>query len=189
MHVGKSDRIKILKLLVIFLFAWLILGPLAHKVSAHFPATDNDITVVLHVDPEDDPAAGQPTTLGFIFSDITNRFKLADCVCVLSITERGQELYYSALTPPKNPKLSIYGDTLAFTFPRRDTYYIALSGLPDTPGNFQPFNLHWNFRVDQAAVKSSGPSFGSFVHYFIAVFGILIAVGGAVFFLDHRAED
>jgi hypothetical protein len=156
--------------LVVFL-----LNP-AHRAYAHFPATAGNITALLHIEPDDYPAAGQSGTIYFIFSDQTNHFQLAKCNCKLSISQQGQELYYAELSQPPAGQLTIYSTKgIPFTFSDQGSYSISISGRPSSAGALQPFSLNWNFYVAGAAKSDQGFSAGTFLRYFAAILiGFLI---------------
>src|SRR5476651_1625220 len=105
-------------LLLLSFSTGLFLVHLPRPAYAHFPQTDKNITAVLHVEPDDYPAAGQPEAIYFIFSDITNRFKLSKCICSLSITQGKKEFFYGRLDPPQSRGSTVY-DTqgIPFSFP------------------------------------------------------------------------
>src|SRR6266700_1005769 len=76
---------------------------------AHFSVTDGDMTVTLHVDPNDDPTPGKQAHLYFFFEDTTKRFKLINCTCTISITELGKQTDTQPLVKIGSSKLSIWG--------------------------------------------------------------------------------
>lgn len=138
-----------------FLISFLLLFFVHQIAYAHFPATDKTITVILHVDPNDDPIPDQPATLYFDFGDTTNRFKLENCSCIVTVKEQGKEVYQHQLVPTKNTAQSIWGTSMPYTFPKRDVYQILLTGKPIHPNAFQSYTLSWFFRVDQFPVISN----------------------------------
>jgi len=150
------------------LFPFLLISLLflitVKPAEAHFPATDGDMTVTLHVDPNDDPTAGKQAHLYFLFDDDTNRFKLANCNCTVSVTELGKKQIYSQqLGAYKSSKPSIWGASLPYIFPERNVYKIVLTGNPQKTNEFQAFTLTWYFRVDTinpglVQVQQKGPS-------------------------------
>lgn len=115
---------------------------------AHFPATDGDMTVTLHVDPNDDPTPEKQAHLYFLFNDKTHKFKLANCNCIVSVTELGGKPYTHKLSALKNSKSSIWGATMPYIFPERNVYHIVFTGKPTKVKAFQPFIVSWFFRVD-----------------------------------------
>jgi hypothetical protein len=120
----------------------------AHLVYAHFPSTDGDMTVTLHVDPNDDPTAGKQAHLYFLFDDSTKKFALANCTCTVSITELDKQTNAYQLSALKNSKPSIWGASLPYVFTERNVYHIVLKGVPKKANAFQPFTVSWYFRVD-----------------------------------------
>ena len=130
-------------LLVIFCFLFS-----SATTYAHFPVTDGDMTVTLHVDPNDDPVAGKQSHLFFLFDDATKKFDLADCNCSVSITELGGKTSTQKLIQSKASKLSIWGTSISYVFPERNVYHIVLTGNPIKQNAFKPFTVIWYFRVD-----------------------------------------
>src|SRR6185369_15266285 len=86
-----------LKKIAILFFVLVIFFCFTKTSQAHILKYDGDIGAVLHVDPDDDPIAGQPTNFFFEFRDKTNKFVSGDCNCTVTITEEGRELYSSNL--------------------------------------------------------------------------------------------
>lgn len=130
---------------ILFSVSFLVLPPFTY---AHFPQTDRNITVTLHVDPEDNPIPGQQAYIYFLFDDATKRFTLSNCNCIVSITEQGKQTYKQQLLEKKDTKPSIWGASLPYIFPNNDVYHIVLTGKPKFADAFQPFTLSWYFRVD-----------------------------------------
>ena len=141
---------------------------------AHFPATDGDMTVTLHVDPNDDPIPTKQANLYFLFDDKTKKFVLANCKCIVTVLEQGNQLYQKQLAADTSKIPSIWGARAPFIFPNRDVYQISLIGEPKTKNAFQPFSLQWNFRVDLYPPVS--PWNNS-----IIIFGLVIFVGLVIF--------
>jgi hypothetical protein len=141
---------------------------------AHFPATDGNMTVTLHVDPDDDPVPTKQANLYFLFDDKTKKFTLANCNCVVTVTEQGKQIYQKSLAAYTSKTPSIWGAHAPFIFPNRDVYQISLKGEPKTKNAFQPFSLTWNFRVDQYPPVSP-------INNSIIIFGLVIFVGIIVF--------
>jgi len=131
---------------ILFVVFLLLFSPAI--TYAHFPATDGDMTVTLHVDPNDDPTPEKQAHLYFLFDDTTKKFKLANCNCSVSVAELGKQTYTQKLSSPKSNKPSIWGASMPYIFPERNVYHIVLAGNPKKTNEFQPFTLSWYFRVD-----------------------------------------
>jgi hypothetical protein len=170
------------KLCLITATSCLLLIAHAHKAYAHFPETSGALTAILHVEPDDFPPAANPETIYFIFDDLSSKFNVADCSCNLSISEKGQPLYYAPLAPPSTDQLSIYSTRgIAFTFPNQDSYQIRLVGAPLKSSDFPAFSLNWNFHVGPKLNSSSGSSLNAILVIFAAILGALLLVGVVVF--------
>lgn len=139
---------------------------------AHFPATDADMTVTLHVDPNDDPVPTKQANLYFLFDDKIKKFRLSQCNCIVTVTQQGNQLYQKSLVA--NTGNSIWGARVPFIFPNRDVYQISLKGEPKTKNAFQRFSLQWNFRVDQYPPVSP-------LNNSLIIFGLVIVVGIVIF--------
>ncbi len=126
-------------------------------VSAHFLATDGNIGAILHVDPDDDPIAGSPSTIFFEFKDKTNAFNPQNCNCRLDILENGKVLYSQAVFQD-NKDLSQLSAAATYTFPQRDVYQIVVSGNPRSGKSFPPFKLSYELRVDREGSPTDNAS-------------------------------
>lgn len=135
----------IFRLSILFSFFFLFSQ---HTVYAHFPATDGNMTVTLHVDPNDDPTPRKQAHLYFLFDDVTKKFQLANCTCTVSIAELGKQAYKQQLTDTRSSNPSIWGASMPYIFPERNVYHIVLTGTPKKAHAFQPFTVSWYFRVD-----------------------------------------
>lgn len=154
-------------------------------VQAHTLETDTSVGAVLHITPEDDPVVGEITDFFFDIKDKTNKFVPADCDCIASILQGGQEVYSQPLFQSSvNP--SMQDASFSYTFPERNVYTIRISGKPRSQGSFEPFTLEWDQRVaristnpEAAASEQKTPDiwrwvfsglgiggFGLFIYYF-----------------------
>ncbi len=112
------------------------------NLSAHILATDGSIGAVLHIDPEDDPIAGESATLYFEFKDKNGQFKPEDCTCITLILENGKEV----------ARQNLVNNSISYAFPQKDVYQVKVTGLPDGNGSFQPFTLSYDIRVARESV-------------------------------------
>jgi hypothetical protein len=139
-----SRMTKYMNKILIFLLSLLILHfALLTSVDAHILKTDGSIGGIIHIDPEDDPIAGE---LSNIFWDLTNngqKFNIDDCICYVSILENGKEI----------EKERLMNETFTYTFPKKDVYQILVSGSPKGKSSFAPFNLSYDIRVERVSDK------------------------------------
>ncbi len=146
-----------IKILTGFLL-WFAIALLLPQVTfAHILKTDGVIGAVLHVNPEDDPIAGEESSFFFEFKDKTNKFDPADCECIVTILQSGKQIYSQNLFE-NNDAPSLENASFSFTFPQKNVYKISISGKPIKANSFQVFNLEYDIRVSREieAKVSSG---------------------------------
>lgn len=148
------------------LLTLLVAAGFSLPVYAHVLRTDGSIGAVLHIDPNDDPIAGQPATLIFEFKDTQGKFQPGRCTCQLSITNgAGQQVLGQALTFPPGQQVAVN----QFTFPTRDVYAVTAVGQPQTPNDFQPFTLTYSVRVARGT-GAPATGFASIPTWLLVVF-------------------
>jgi len=123
-------------------------------VDAHVLKIDNHIGAILHVDPDDDPIAGQQSAFFFEFKDTQNKFTPAACDCTFFVIENGKDIYSQPLFQNNNNP-SLENASVFYTFPQKDVYQVKVVGKPDTQNAFQPFTLTYDIRVDRIDDTSS----------------------------------
>ena len=115
-------------------------------IFAHVLKTSGSVGAVVHVSPEDDPIAGEPTDFFFEFKDKEGKFTPENCDCKVLILKSGQEVYSSPLFQ-NNTDPSLTNASFSYTFPEKDIYKVKISGNPLTPDVFEAFNLEYDIRV------------------------------------------
>lgn len=171
-------KIRILVILVVA-FALCI-----SSVQAHFLITDNQIGALLHVNPNDDPVAGEPATFFFELKDKENKFDPAQCDCTFTVSENGAEIHSQALYSGSNEASVIY------TFPQKSIYTVTITGKPNGGAQFQHFSLSWNFRIETEKQQSDSNSEGkldSRMYWAITTFAG-VTVCGILLFIAWRKK-
>jgi len=111
---------------------------------AHVLKTDNTIGAILHIDPEDEPIAGEPSNLFFVLKDKKNHFATKNCECTITIKQNETIIKRQTITAdPKNQTTIIF----TYTFPKKDIYQVIMSGTPKQRNTFQRFSLTYDIRV------------------------------------------
>lgn len=141
-------------LFALLLFFWLPIG----IVSAHTLKTDGMIGVIMHIDPDDDPIAGQSANFYFEFEDKQNKFQPSLCNCQVTIAEGGQHIFSQTLAKTVSTGSMTGNGDFSFIFPKEDVYQLTLRGQPKTPGAFQPFTLEYDIRVDRSSSSAATSS-------------------------------
>lgn len=132
------------KRLVLASFTAVVLAVslLGGSASAHVLKTDGSIGAVLHIEPDDNPTTGQPTTYVLSFSDDNGTLDISKCDCLVNIQENGKTIASHPIQVT-DPTDSID----KYTFQKPDVYTLQFTGKPTTAGLFQPFTLNYLVRV------------------------------------------
>lgn len=180
--------------LSILIFFSIILAFHPAKALAHFVKADNGIGAVLHIDPEDDPIAGEQTTMFLEFKDTAGKFDIANCICKVTITEADAELLGQSFEGAGGTeKLSA---VIPFTFPKKDIYKLKIEGTPKNANDFKAFTLNYDVRVARESERDGNTqdskeeqSFWRPNIIYIAG-GLIIAafLAGALFFKENKNE-
>ncbi len=118
--------------------------------EAHQIKTDHGITVLLHVDPSDEPLSGTTTRMYLAFSSKTVVFKPGDCNCFIyvapyekldTIKEEGVRIDVASM------EKILSSSSFTYTFPRHDIYAVVLEGSPKENATFEPFRIVYDLRV------------------------------------------
>lgn len=125
------------------------------QIFAHTLTTDGTIGAVQHIDPEDDPVAGEPAFFFFEIKDRDNKFAPRECTCIVTIEKAGviistQNLFADTTSP------SLENASFSFTFPERDVYKVILKGTPAASGKFQEFTISTDIRVERTTERPVG---------------------------------
>lgn len=156
---------------ILFILFLTIVSP----AYAHVLKTDGSIGAVLHVDPEDNPIAKQPSNFYFAIKDTTGKFDPANCICSVTITANDKQILLADLGTTQKSGDS-YSSFLTFTFPEKDVYEVKVSGRP-TDNSFLPFSLVYDVRVEKEAERVTPLPTKQFPYYFVS----LLVVGGIFF--------
>lgn len=108
---------------------------------AHESIVSGPVTVLFHVAPDDVPQPQKEMTIYIGIADTEKGFRLADCTCTLTVSEKGRVLRIAQLTPSPDPKY--YGIAgIPFTFNDLAIYDLVVRGEPKISGLFTPFTVH-----------------------------------------------
>lgn len=174
-----------IKLIVLFLF---LVGCFLWVASAdaHVLATDNNIGAILHIDPNDEPVAGEVSTFFFTIKDTKEGFSLDTCDCKIAILQEKKTLFSTQLTSP----------TFFFTFPKTGAYELDVIGKPMTGATFKPFTLHYDVDVDTQKKQKENNGIALFfsthvIHLAIGISILLLVIARLVylFFSSHYSRS
>ncbi|MBS9392336.1 MAG: hypothetical protein HEQ29_04030 [Dolichospermum sp. LBC05a] len=139
--ISPAHKIKYLLLVLFGLIVTTNTQVLAHtvKISA-------DVGATIHIEPNDNPRAGEVTQAWFALTQKGGKvIPLKDCNCQLAIYAEPHAVGEPALLePPLKPiEVERYQGIpgAEVTFPKPGAYQLQLSGKPVTEGSFKPFEL------------------------------------------------
>jgi hypothetical protein len=165
-------------------------------VFAHTVKSDNEVGAVMHINPSDEPKAGQESVLNFEFKDKDGVFSLDNCSCDLLINLNGEELFSTKLTAVS--ETSDLSASITYVFPKPGNYNIQISGEPVDDKSYKNFNLSFEAPVTGAATPSptavprEEPESSVskwFAEHVIHLAGAVLLAGFLVFALIKQARD
>ncbi|MFI5240567.1 MAG: hypothetical protein ACHQUB_02570 [Candidatus Saccharimonadia bacterium] len=123
------------------------------SAHAHTFRSDGPIRVLLHVDPDDTPIAGDASRLDFFLFDDTNKFQAKNCNCHLLVTLGNKVILDKSTFNDQNALDDNSFDPIVF--PALGTYTIKLTGQPLSGNSFHAFTLNFFQRVDSIDTKTN----------------------------------
>ncbi len=152
---GAVGSIMNYKLFLVFLY--ISLFTFLSIASAHTVKIAGNIGGTIHIEPNDNPSAGQPAQTWFTLTRKGGQvLPLKECSCHLAIyAEPYTPGEPALLEPPLKPvDAELYQGIpgAEITFPKPGVYELQLSGKPATAGSFRPFDLR--FQITVAAGKT-----------------------------------
>lgn len=146
--------------------------------EAHVLKTDGTIGAVLHIDPNDEPVAGLPSSFFLEFKDTDGKFSSQNCDCHATIYESGKLIYSQPIFQNSDE------GGFSYTFPQKDVYIVTVNGKPKDGTGFTPFTLTYDIRVAKDGnVAKNSTSFASWLptHMYALLFGGIILLSGGIF--------
>lgn len=118
-------------------------------VQAHQLKASGSVGAVLHVEPDDDPIVGRPSTFLLEFKDKNEQFQLDRCVCTVTVSRNGQELTRLPIQPT---------NSVSYTFPEKGVYKVTVEGKPLGDAAFAPFSVSYDIRVTRESTQFTSSS-------------------------------
>lgn len=123
---------KKIAIIIIFLFPIF--------VFAHTTFENANMTVLMHVSPDDNPIAKIPTNIFFYFTDSRKIFNLSDCDCLLVVSLGNQKILSEKMQ----------SSSATVTLPRKAVYQVEIFAKSKTK-KFADFLVHYDLRVEREA--------------------------------------
>lgn len=115
-------------------------------VNGHTLESNESISAIMHIDPQDNPIIGEEASLQFEFIDPKQAFTLEMCECIISINLKNNNLLTQALVSDTN---NVHTSTVSFSFPEKAIYTVKIQGKPQHGEIFKPFTLTYSLRVER----------------------------------------
>ncbi|MGH2416519.1 MAG: hypothetical protein ACRDEA_23055, partial [Microcystaceae cyanobacterium] len=134
---------------------------LSFPVIAHQVQVDKQVGGTTHIEPNDNPRAGEPSLVWFALTRKGGELiPLKQCQCELTVSTEPIPNGDRSLQKPALKAVSAEGyqgiPGADITFPQVGTYELVLRGKPISTADFQPFTL--KFTVTVVAGKRTFPS-------------------------------
>jgi len=162
---------------------WFLVAINSPAALAHILQTDGDVGVLMHVDPGDEPVAGEPSTFMFEITDRREKFSLDRCDCRLRVLLNDKEVFNELLKGDNAASVAV-----PFVFADAGIYRAEITGVQRPGAASQAFRVAFDVRVvPNESPESSGPSA-------VQQYGLLIAaaiaalIALAAFTRKHRRK-
>ncbi|MBE9049734.1 hypothetical protein IQ243_04805 [Nostocales cyanobacterium LEGE 11386] len=137
---------------LLFLSGLVLSITTTHPVFAHQVQISADVGATVHIEPNDNPRAGEPTQAWFALTRKGGKaIPLTQCDCQLLVYAQPHIPGEPALLEPSLKPVSaeryqgIPGAEI--TFPKPGLYQLQLSGKPATEASFKPFEFKFEVTV------------------------------------------
>lgn len=144
-------------------FGAVVLLVIAKPVFAHKVQTAADVGATLHIEPNDNPRAGESSLTWFALTRKGGQIiPLAECDCQLAVYSQRVAENSPPLLEPSLKAISaeryqgIPGAEIVF--PQAGAYRLQFSGSPKVAGSFQAFELSYEVNVAPGVAPSPSPT-------------------------------
>lgn len=152
----KNQKYFLLPLFPVLLYSLFPILP----ASAHKVKIAEDVGATLHIEPNDNPRAGEPAQAWFALTRKGGKaIPLAECNCQLSVFSEPRKPDESALLKPSLKSVvaekyqGIPGADI--TFPKVGAYQLELTGKPVNGEGFKPFEFKFDVTVAAGTSQST----------------------------------
>lgn len=150
----------------------LIMGTTIPSVSAHELESNNGVSVIFHIEPDDNPTAGEPTVLNMLYSHEAGGFKISNYTLKVEL-HQGDTLVASYPVAPAFFGATREGDS-TITFPSVGSYDIKLIGTAKEK-SVQSFKLDYDAKVSNAGSTSGAKNTNNVkTVYILSAFSLII---------------
>jgi hypothetical protein len=153
-----STSIKIFGLTLAAVIAFL-----PALASAHTLETESTVGALLHIDPNDEPVAGEPATIYIELQDKSGKLTPGNCNCHLVILFGEKQIFANPVFQSGAVSLSTQA---SFVFPEPGAYTVSIDGEPKT--EIEPFDLDFPVQVKApATLNPKAEKIDHTLHYIV----------------------
>ncbi|MBE9190108.1 hypothetical protein IQ230_06975 [Gloeocapsopsis crepidinum LEGE 06123] len=142
-------------------FAVVVSLAIASPVFAHKVQTAADVGATLHIEPNDNPRAGESSLTWFALTRKGGQIiPLAECDCKLAVYSESSSSQPLLEPPLKSISAERFQNIPAaeIVFPQSGAYRLQFTGSPKVAGSFQAFELSYDVNVAPGVAPSPSPT-------------------------------
>ncbi len=136
------------RLIATVLLATSLIACAGTTASAHVLESNNGVSAVLHITPDDDPTAGVATPIGLEFNSTIPGFDLGNYKTDIVVTGTSVSASSPAVTMSSDSSDPLYG-TAQVTFPDPGTYSIVVHGVANDTARDKDFSITYEVRAER----------------------------------------
>jgi hypothetical protein len=141
----------------IFILLLLVMVTWPQFLFAHEVKLQNDISVTLHMEPQDDPVVGEPGELFLSFKDFQNRFNIDDCDCSAKVFSKDKVLFNGHLSEKAGESFGSNSVVINTIFPKKAIYTVSLIAKSKT-GVFPDVKMDFFVRIARESTGQTAQS-------------------------------
>lgn len=126
------------------------------RAQAHVLQSNNGVSAVLHIVPDDDPVAGIATEIGLEFNSTLPQFDLTNYNVVITLQDTSSATAGSPVAMASDSSAPLSG-TAEVTFPQPGSYTLTVKGTPVNGGG-ATFTIPYEVRAERPQTASSETS-------------------------------
>src|SRR5690349_1929660 len=142
------NKLKIKNCCLIFLIFLLTIIVGSNEARAHEVESNNEVSALLHIYPNDAPVAGEKDQMEFTFWDSERTFALSKCDCTVKVLD-GDSVVFSSNLATKSAEKYTQKTLVDFVFPHEGFFKVVLNG--SSKGEIEEFA---DFELEYTATVS-----------------------------------
>lgn len=144
------------KFLVVIIVAFYLINFRAvNEIHAHEIESDDSVIATFHIEPNDNPIAGNVSEIKISFFDRVSEFDATKCDCDIAISSNGIEIFRKPVGEIQGVNLTNNSIVFPYIFQEKGSYTLALSGkINQGDGDTQDVNHDFSIEINQTVGES-----------------------------------